>query len=105
MGKDYLLELQDGEIISIESDNHISLSCPTCDYKNECISFAKITLVHLEIIIDVIEGREHSFTEETLMKIILPQTDKIKKMKEFEFAEWLRDELRNVAAKIYYRSR
>ena len=85
-----IVKLKDGGIEEIWSDEEHYSGCPTCDYGSQYINNLRITLTKYVISARVNQMYEYRFSSGDMMKIILPNYEKILEMTEKEFAEWFR---------------
>lgn len=117
MNKTIVLPMVDGGIIDVSTDNDFSSGCPTCDFGSCYTNKFDIKMTQGTIRVTCEQMYEYPFqkddddedaeswehgwgnapwSEGDLMKIILPNNDKIKKMTEDEFALWFEDRLREI---------
>lgn len=88
-----LLQLKDGGIENIQDDQHYEPGCPTCDFGSQYINEFEITLTKYRIEAKVNQMYEYVFSAGDMMKIILPNIQKISEMTEAQFIEWFKWEV------------
>jgi hypothetical protein len=92
-----LIELEDGAIIDFKTDQDFILGEGTYNYNSKYITDLEITYLNKET--DTIrQSLMYDYGKLSLssvMKVILNHQEDIKKLKECEVAEYLRDELEN----------
>lgn len=84
-----LLELKDGGILKIETDETSYPGCPTCDYGSKYINELDITLTKYHVHAEVSQMYEYRLSSGDLMNLILPNVDTIKQMTETEFISYI----------------
>ena len=93
-----LLELVDGGIISIESDDDfIKGCCDTCDYGDTFVNYYSIEMVCHSVEINVSDEDNYALSHGSIMNIILPNIDKIQAMTEKQFIEWIEIKSKDIA--------
>lgn len=88
-----LLELRDGGIEDIQTDEEHFNGCETCDYGSQYINYFDIKLTQYEIHAEVNQMYSYRFSSGDLLKIIMPNIDAIKQMTELEFSEFIKEKL------------
>lgn len=86
MGENFLLKLTDGGIIDIITDNDYIEGCPTCDYGSEYINDIIIATTKFKAFFTI--NRTYDYVYDDILKVILPNIDIIKEMRELEFIQW-----------------
>ena len=89
MEEKMILKLTDGGIINIETDNDYIAGCPTCDYGSEYINDIEIITTKFKARLKI--SRMYEYVYNDLLKVILPNLDIIKEMRELEFIQWFLD--------------
>ena len=84
-----LLELKDGGILKIETDETSYSGCPTCDYGSQYINELDITLTKCRVHAEVSQMYEYRLSSGDLMNLILPNISTIKQMTETEFINYI----------------
>lgn len=98
-----LLELIDGGIVNITSDtDFIPGNCSTCDFGASYVNQFTLSLKTREIHIEAEGNYEYPLSEGHMMKVILPNVDKIKTMTEDEFTKWIEIEIKNLVCGIEF---
>ena len=92
--KEMILELTDGGIIDIETDNDYISGCPTCDYGSEYINDIVIKTTKFEATFKISQMYEYVYSYSDLLKIILGNIDEIKNMSELSFIKWFIDKIK-----------
>jgi hypothetical protein len=90
-----LLNLVDGGIVEIYSDQESYGGCSTCDYGSSYINLYTIKLTKGTIDIKTSKEYEYALTEDYMMKLILSNVEHIKQMEEKEFHRWLKTKIKN----------
>lgn len=96
MSKKALIELVDGAIVNFETDQDYYSGCETCDYGSSYVTDIDIYYQNKER--DTIRDDsmyEYGMSMSDVMKVMLNYQDDIKKLKEDEVAEFLKDKLEN----------
>lgn len=93
MKEKLLLELKDGGIESIDTDERVYPGCPTCDYGSEYINEFRIHLTGHTIYAETNQMYEFAFSSGDLMEIILPNIKQIINMTEDDFIQWFKTEV------------
>lgn len=88
-----LLELRDGGIEDIQTDEEHFDGCETCDYGSQYINYFDIKLTQYKIHSEVNQMYNFRFSSGDLLNIILPNIDRIKQMTELEFSEFMKEKL------------
>jgi hypothetical protein len=97
-----MLELIDGGIVDVQSDNNYISGCDTCDYGSRYINYFDIELTKTKIKIEATQTWDYPLSEGLMMKILLSNVDDIKNMTENEFAQWLKTQLKNEIGDLEY---
>ena len=84
-----ILELTDGGIVNIETDNDYIEGCPTCDYGSEYINDIVITTTKFKAMFKISQMYDYVYSD--LLKTILGNIDEIKNMRELSFIMWFID--------------
>ncbi|MCR8982644.1 hypothetical protein [Brevibacillus laterosporus] len=71
-----LLNMKDGGIEKIESDNSFSPGCESCDYGSSYINEFEIYMTTGKIEIKVDQMYEYALTDGYMMQLILPNVEK-----------------------------
>lgn len=104
MKKDYLLELIDGKLISIDSEDFCkNIGCPTCGYGSEFINDLDINLTNYRYIVTINRMYGYAFSIGDLLNIILGNIDTITKMTQLEFIDWFKNKVKEKADEITYK--
>lgn len=88
-----ILDMVDGGIFDIQEDKESYSGCETCDYGSEYVNSYDFVLTTIKIHIGVSQMYDFPLSQGQMMKILLPNSFKIKEMREREFAEWLEQSL------------
>ena len=88
-----LIQLVDGGIFDIDTDEYYYGGCPTCDYGSEYINEIDISMTKSNLHIVTNQMYEYAMSQADLMHIILPEIDMIKAMTEDQFTDWLKDKI------------
>lgn len=89
MEEKMILELTDGGIVNIETDNDYIEGCPTCDYGSEYINDIVITTTKFKAMFKISQMYDYVYSD--LLKTILGNIDEIKNMRELSFIMWFID--------------
>lgn len=85
-----LLQLKDGGIEDIRTDETCHPGCPTCDYGSQYINDIKIVLTRHIVRATVTQMYEYLLTSGAFMKLLLQNYDLVRGMTEDEFIAWFR---------------
>ena len=100
-----LVNLKDGCINEIETDNYYDSGCDTCDYGSRYSNELTVKLNKFEIEVRVIQMYEYAISDDYIMKLMLHNLEHIQKCTEKEFCEWFEEKLTsdfdNVEVRIY----
>ena len=83
-----ILELKDGAVTNIESDNWKTDGCPTCDYGAEYITELYVKTTSLSIEIEFKDECDYVSTA-TILSVFLQNVNIITEMTERQFVNWL----------------
>lgn len=85
-----LIELTDGGLIEVISSSWDSSGCDTCNYGSSYVNdfTLKLTRGALNVEVDTMYG--YALSEGSLMEILLPNIEEIKRMSEESFIEWIK---------------
>ena len=93
-----LITLKDGGIVDIKEAHDSISGCPTCDYGSVYTNEITILLTHSTIYVSVSQMYKYKFSSGDIMKIFLPNIDKISDMTEQSFTEWFRGQINKISA-------
>lgn len=88
-----LVELVDGGILDITSDNYHYDGCETCDFGSEYVNEYDIKMTKGVLVVKIEQMYDYALTEGFMMSTMLKNIDNIKEMTENEFVEWLKKEV------------
>ncbi|WP_168898360.1 hypothetical protein [Bacillus sp. ISTL8] len=86
-----LLELVNGGVLNIISDNESYGGCSTCDWGSQYINLYEVEMTTGTIEIKVENMYEYLLSEDYMMKLFLPNTEKIQAMNEEELFNWIKE--------------
>lgn len=89
-----LVELVDGGILDITSDNYHYDGCETCDFGSEYVNEYDIKMTKGRLKINTNQMYEYALSEEYMMTTMLQNVEYIKKLTENEFVDWLKRTLK-----------
>ena len=84
-----LVELQDGAILNIITDEESYDGCDTCDYGSRYINNIEVVFSHHSLKIKVDKMYEFAISSNHLIKLFLQNLDMIKSMTEEECEKWI----------------
>lgn len=91
-----LITMKNGGLTEIEEDNEQYDGCETCDYGSSYINEIDFFLTSGRFRVKSDNMYSYALTDGQLMKIVLPNVDKIKEMTEEEFVEWMTIKVKEV---------
>ena len=89
-----LVELVDGGILDITSDNYHYDGCETCDFGSEYVNEYDIKMTKGRLKINTNQMYEYALSEGYMMTTMLQNVEYIKKLTESEFVDWLKRTLK-----------
>ena len=89
-----LVELVDGGILDITSDNYHYDGCETCDFGSEYVNEYDIKMTKGRLKINTNQMYEYALSEGYMMTTMLQNVEYIKKLTENEFVDWLKRTLK-----------
>lgn len=75
---EYLLQLKDGYLLNVESDEESYGGCPTCDYGSEYINTLTLICSKCEHTISVSQMYDFVLSSGTVMKVFLHNSEALK---------------------------
>lgn len=97
-----LVNLVDGGILNITTDNEAFDGCETCDYGSSYISEFEVSLTTRTVTIKAEKMYEYPLSEGYLIKLFVNNNELIKTMTEEQFVEWLINEVNTKSVNAEY---
>lgn len=91
-----LIPMVDCGIFDVDCKLEDYPGCETCDYGSCYTNDFTIKMVHGDIRVLVDNMYDYAISQDYLMKLFLPNIDKIKLMKEKEFFNWIKEKVEKV---------
>lgn len=87
-----LIELKDGKIENIYTDNCYTRGCLTCDFGSSYVNDVTIIMTKYRIFASIDTMYSYAMSEDWLLKTIIRNIDQVKQLTELEFADWFEDQ-------------
>ena len=95
VSNEYLVQLVDGAILDVVYDEDCYPGCPTCGYGSEYISEWWVKMTDHVIHIKVNNEYDFGISASWIMRLFLQNMFEIKKMKQLQLFDFIKDEVRN----------
>lgn len=91
-----ILELKDGGIVGIDTDEYSYAGCETCDYGSEYISELNLTLANSgKLHVELNQMYEYALSIGDTMQMFLKNIKEIQEKTELEFVNWFFEYLKS----------
>ncbi len=86
----YLIEMVDGGLKNVWSDDDSWGGCETCDYGSHYINEFTLELKGFDFRVTIDNMYNYGYSEDKLMKLLLPNIEEISKMTQEEFMDYVK---------------